>query len=72
MTTSTAAMPRTHTTMRMHMTVRTHMIVRMRPPLPGKPCKLSCAEALAAALFICGAQADAVAVMSRFKWRARV
>jgi pre-rRNA-processing protein TSR3 len=34
----------------------------------GKPCKLSCAEALAAALYICGWQEDAQAVMARFKW----
>lgn len=34
----------------------------------GKPCKLSCAEALAAALYICGWQAAAVRLMSRFKW----
>lgn len=34
----------------------------------GRPCKLSCAEALAAALFICGRAEAAVAVMSRFKW----
>ncbi|MEW5316863.1 MAG: hypothetical protein WDW38_008207 [Sanguina aurantia] len=34
----------------------------------GKPCKLSCAEALAAALYICGLKAEAVSIMSRFKW----
>ena len=34
----------------------------------GKPCKLSCAEALAAALYICGEKDDARAIMSRFKW----
>lgn len=34
----------------------------------GKPCKLSCAEALAAALYICGQKDDARAIMSRFKW----
>jgi pre-rRNA-processing protein TSR3 len=34
----------------------------------GKPCKLSCAEALAAALWICGRRPDAESVMSCFKW----
>ncbi|KAL4857655.1 Ribosome biogenesis protein TSR3 [Chlorella vulgaris] len=34
----------------------------------GKPCKLSCAEALAAALYICGWQPAAVRLMNRFKW----
>jgi pre-rRNA-processing protein TSR3 len=34
----------------------------------GKPCKLSCAEALAGALYICGKKDDARAIMSRFKW----
>ncbi len=34
----------------------------------GKPCKLSCAEALAAALWICGEKDNARAIMSRFKW----
>ena len=37
-------------------------------PCAGKPCKLSCAEALAAALYICGCQDAAVGVLSRFKW----
>ncbi len=34
----------------------------------GKPCKLSCAEAFAGALYICGRKDDARAVLSRFKW----
>jgi pre-rRNA-processing protein TSR3 len=34
----------------------------------GRPCKLSCAEALAAGLAMCGQEEDAQKVMSRFKW----
>ena len=34
----------------------------------GKPCKLSCAEALAAALAVCGRPRAARAVLSRFRW----
>ncbi|WPT12998.1 Ribosome biogenesis protein TSR3-like protein [Picochlorum sp. SENEW3] len=34
----------------------------------GKPCKLSCAEAFAGALYICGRKDDSRAVLSRFKW----
>lgn len=34
----------------------------------GKPCKLSCAEAFAGALYIAGRKQEAIAVMSRFKW----
>ena len=34
----------------------------------GRPCKLSCAEALAAALAICGEGGAARAVMAKFKW----
>ena len=37
-------------------------------PDPGKPCKLSCAEAFAAALYICGWDEAAITVMKRFKW----
>lgn len=34
----------------------------------GKPSKLSCAEALAAALYIAGHPSDAIAVMEKFNW----
>lgn len=34
----------------------------------GKACKLSCAEALSAALYICGWEEAAEQLMSRFKW----
>jgi pre-rRNA-processing protein TSR3 len=34
----------------------------------GRPCKLSCAEALAAGLILCGRPRAARALLSRFKW----
>ncbi len=43
-------------------------LVAANPVNFGKPTKLSCAEAFAAALYVCGCKEEAVSIMSRFKW----
>ncbi|KAF6258189.1 hypothetical protein COO60DRAFT_1639335 [Scenedesmus sp. NREL 46B-D3] len=42
--------------------------VAANPVNYGRPCKLSCAEALAAALYLCGLKEESHGIMARFKW----
>eukprot|EP01128_Nolandella_sp_AFSM9_P010125 TRINITY_DN6951_c0_g1_i1.p1 TRINITY_DN6951_c0_g1~~TRINITY_DN6951_c0_g1_i1.p1 ORF type:complete len:256 (-),score=49.49 TRINITY_DN6951_c0_g1_i1:76-762(-) len=44
------------------------LLIAVNPVNYGKPYKLTCVEALAAALFICGLDESGHAIMEKFKW----